>query len=71
LPVSSLYLLAAPSTPPEAIETVIERAEQGEKMTGAKVKKAVREAKSKSSPRPPDRGTKKRGAKKPSVTMNG
>src|ERR1700730_4793538 len=32
LPVSSLYLLAAPSTPPEAVETVIERAKAGEKV---------------------------------------
>jgi hypothetical protein len=59
--VSSLYLLAAPSTPPEAVETVIERAKTGEKVTGAEVKKVVHEAKSKSSPRPPDSGTKKRG----------
>jgi hypothetical protein len=40
---------------------VIERAEAGEKMTGAKVKKAVHEAKSKSSPRPPGSGIIKRG----------
>jgi Protein of unknown function (DUF3102) len=59
--VSSLYLLAAPSTPPEAVEAVIERAKTGEKVTGAEVKKVVHEAKSKSSPRPPDSGTKKRG----------
>jgi hypothetical protein len=39
LPVSSLYLLAVPSTPREAVETVIERAETGEKLTGAEVKK--------------------------------
>jgi Protein of unknown function (DUF3102) len=43
--VSSLYLLAAPSTPPEAVEAVIERAERGEKLSGADVKKAVSEAK--------------------------
>jgi hypothetical protein len=61
LPISALYLLAAPSTPPEAVETVIERATTGEKVTGAEVKKVVHEAKSKSSPRPPDSGTKKSG----------
>jgi intein/homing endonuclease len=59
--VSSLYLLAAPSTPPEAVEAVIDRAKTGEKVTGDEVKKVVHEAKSKSSPRPPDSGTKKRG----------
>src|ERR1700730_71195 len=58
LPVSALYLLAAPSTPPEAVETVINRAKAGEKVTG-EVKKVVQEAKSKSSPRPPGSGTKK------------
>jgi len=59
--VSSLYLLAAPSTPPEAVEAVIDRAKTGEKVTGDEVKKVVHEAKSKSFTRPPDSGTKKRG----------
>ena len=59
--VSSLYLLAAPSTPPEAVEAVIDRAKTGEKVTGDEVKKVVHEAKSKSSPRSPDSGPKKRG----------
>jgi hypothetical protein len=62
LPISSLYLLAAPNTPPKAVEIVIERVKTGEKVTGAEVKKIVHEAKSKSSPRPPDSGTKKRGS---------
>jgi hypothetical protein len=61
LPMTTLVQLAAPSTPPEAVEEVIDRAEAGEKLTGAEVKKAVREAKPKSSPRPPGSGTKKRG----------
>jgi hypothetical protein len=42
--VSSLYLLAAPSTPPEAVDTVLARAETGEKMSGADVKEIIQEA---------------------------
>jgi hypothetical protein len=58
LPVSSLYLLAAPSTPETAVEALVERAKTGEKVTGAEVKKIIHEARTKqSSPRPP--GTKK------------
>ena len=34
LPVSSLYLLAAPSTPREARDAVISRVKTGEKVTG-------------------------------------
>jgi hypothetical protein len=41
LPVSGLYLLAAPSTPEETRAAVIERAEKGEKLTLADVKSAV------------------------------
>lgn len=37
LPLRGLYLLAAPSTPAEAREAVIERAEAGEKLTHAQV----------------------------------
>jgi hypothetical protein len=39
LPVSGLYLLAAPSTPDEARAEVIERAEQGEALSVADVQK--------------------------------
>jgi Protein of unknown function (DUF3102) len=46
LPISALYLLAAPSTPIEAIDAVIEQAGGGAKLSGAEVKKIVREAKS-------------------------
>ena len=56
LPVSAIYQLAAPSTPPVAVETVAARAEAGEKMTGADVKKVVddaRTAKAGSSSSPP------------------
>lgn len=42
--VSSLYLLAAPSTPPKVRETVIARAEAGEKISHAEVKREVEEA---------------------------
>jgi Protein of unknown function (DUF3102) len=41
LPISSLYLLAAPSTPPGAHTEVIERAEAGEHLNHAQVKEIV------------------------------
>jgi antitoxin (DNA-binding transcriptional repressor) of toxin-antitoxin stability system len=41
LPVSSLYLLAAPSTPEEARNEVIERVEAGEPVTVAEVKETI------------------------------
>jgi Protein of unknown function (DUF3102) len=63
LPVSALYQLAAPSTPPVALDIAIERTEAGEKLSGAEGKKVVHEAKSKSSPRPL--------VEKPSATMKG
>ena len=45
IPVSALYLLAAPSTPEEAIEIVTERVEAGEKMSVEDVKAVVEEEK--------------------------
>jgi hypothetical protein len=41
LPVSALYMLAAPSTPPEVQDEIIARAEAGEKVTVAQVKTAI------------------------------
>jgi hypothetical protein len=41
LPVSSLYLLAAPSTPDEAKAEVIERAEKGEKFSVTEIKEII------------------------------
>jgi DUF3102 family protein len=41
LPLSGLYLLAAPSTPPEARDEIIERAEAGEALPVAEVKRVV------------------------------
>ena len=38
IPVSGLYLLAAPSTPPEAVEEVIECAKSGERLTQVEIK---------------------------------
>jgi hypothetical protein len=55
LPVSSLYLLAAPSTPAKAREEIITRAEKGEKLKVADIKstiRAVRPAKKMSEPEP-------------------
>jgi Protein of unknown function (DUF3102) len=45
LPVSSLYLLAAPSTPQEARDAIIERAEAGEAVSVAEVKDTIDAAK--------------------------
>jgi hypothetical protein len=43
IPVSGLYLLAAPSTPPEAQQTIIAAARTGKKVTVAMVKEAITE----------------------------
>lgn len=45
LPRSVLYLLAAPSTPGEAIDAVLDLAANGEKLTHAKVKDMIAQAK--------------------------
>jgi hypothetical protein len=46
LPVSALYLLAAPSTPDAARDEILERAEAGEKILHAEVREKVARAKS-------------------------
>ena len=51
LDVSSLYLIAAPTTPPEARDEVIRRAEAGEAVPRAEVKRVVQEAKAKLQPK--------------------
>jgi hypothetical protein len=53
LPMTTLVQLAAPSTPPEAVEAVIDRTEAGEKLTGADVKKTIDKAKGKKSTKEP------------------
>jgi hypothetical protein len=50
LPISALYLLAAPSTPKEARDKVIERAEAGEPVSVAEVKQIVEQAKGRKPP---------------------
>ena len=55
VPVSALYLLAAPSTPDEVIDAVAERTEAGEKLSLEDVKKEIKTAK-----RGGDRATKPR-----------
>jgi hypothetical protein len=52
LPVSSLYMLATPSTPAEVSKAIIKRVKKGEKLTGTQIKAAVK-------------GAAKRPAKKP------
>jgi hypothetical protein len=47
LPISGLYLLAAPSTPEEAQQQVIERAENGERLSVSDVKELIEEARNK------------------------
>jgi Protein of unknown function (DUF3102) len=44
VPISGLYLLAAPSTPEEARTEVIERAEKGERLSLAEVQRLIEEA---------------------------
>jgi len=44
LPVSGLYLLAAPSTPDEARDAIIDRAQNGEALTHAQVKTMIDDA---------------------------
>jgi hypothetical protein len=50
LPVSAIYLLAAPSTPDEVRNQVAERVKAGEKLTCAKVTEAIAQAKNETSP---------------------
>jgi hypothetical protein len=57
LPVSGLYLLAAPSTPAEAREEINERAAAGEKVTTAQVKGTIAKAKT---GKPPENRPKSR-----------
>ena len=47
VPISGLYLLAAPSTPAEVIEVVTERSEKGETLTLAEVKTMIAEVEAK------------------------
>jgi hypothetical protein len=44
LPISGLYLLAAPSTPEEARDEIIERAKAGEKVSTGTIKKTIAKA---------------------------
>jgi hypothetical protein len=53
LPFSGLYLLAAPSTPPEAVEVIVAKAEDGERVNVAEIKATITEAKAKWKPRLP------------------
>jgi hypothetical protein len=51
LPVSSLYLLAAPSTPDDARDAVLDLAADGQKLTHAEIKQTISDAKAKASDR--------------------
>jgi hypothetical protein len=50
LPVSALYLLAAPSTPTEARDEILERAQAGEPVSVAEVKRVVEDTKNRKTP---------------------
>jgi predicted ATPase len=59
VPISALYLLAAPSTPPQAIAQIAARSEAGERVSLVTVRQAIRDAKPPtvvriSAVRPPD-----------------
>ena len=41
LPISGLYMLAAPSTPPEAVEAIVAKAEDGDRVTVAEIKATI------------------------------
>jgi hypothetical protein len=49
-PISALYLLAAPSTPPEARDQIIEQAKAGEAVSVAEVKHTIETAKGRQQP---------------------
>jgi hypothetical protein len=53
LPLSGLYLLAHRSTPPEAVEAIVAKAEDGERVSVAEIKATVTEAKTKRKPQLP------------------
>jgi hypothetical protein len=59
LPVSALYLVAAPSTPETAKSEIIERAKAGERLPVAEVKRVVDTAKGRKPSRKPSRPTTK------------
>src|SRR5262249_172303 len=50
LPLSALYLLAAPSTPQEARDEIIERAQAGETIPVAEAKGIIQQAKEQQEP---------------------
>jgi hypothetical protein len=54
LPISGLYLLAAPSTPEEVRQEVIERVENGERLSVKHVKELIDEARNKQKMEPPN-----------------
>jgi hypothetical protein len=53
IPISGLYLLASPSTPPAALEAVVAKAEAGERVTVAETKATITAAKAKRKPKLP------------------
>jgi hypothetical protein len=71
IPVSGLYLLAAPSTPPEAVDEVIECAKSGERQTYAEIKgkiDKVKRVKATAAGIKPKRGSSKQRTKAEGLT---
>jgi hypothetical protein len=68
--VSGLYLLAAPSTPPEAVDEVVERAKSGERQAHAEIKGKIGEikrVKATAAGIKPQRGSSKKSAEGPTA----
>jgi hypothetical protein len=71
IPVSGLYRLAAPSTPPEAVDEVIERAKRGERQADAEIKCTIDKIKRERATAAvikPERGSSKRRTEAESPT---
>jgi DUF3102 family protein len=64
LPVSGLYMLAAPGTPEEVREAVMERAQSGERLSVKDVRKQIDEAREKHAPETADRPSIRKPAAK-------
>jgi hypothetical protein len=66
IPASGLYLLAAPSTPPDAVDEVIECAKSGERQTHAEIKgkiEKIKRVKAAAAGIKPERGSSKKRTK--------
>ena len=70
LPISGLYLLAAPSTPKEARDQIIERAQAGETVPVAEVKRTIERTKGRKPPTQPQANTKSKDDVADNISVN-